>query len=1147
MTASVHRSSASSVADPAFAALLEEVANKCLAGEAIDWPAYERDHPEHVQELRQLMPAIQAVADLSRSAINGDAASITPVDAVEGTLGDFRILREVGRGGMGIVYEAEQMSLQRRVALKVLPFAGAMDSRQLQRFKNESMAAAQLHHTNIVPVHYVGCERGVHFYAMQYIEGQSLAGAIAQIREKEHKASRKAAKDAKEDLNATADFAPSRLGVSSDSPAGSADAPTPPVAALSTLRTSNDSAYFRTIAELGIQAAEALDYAHENGITHRDIKPANLLVDADSRLWVTDFGLAQVQGDARMTMTGDLVGTLRYMSPEQALAKRVVIDHRTDIYSLGATLYELLTLQPAFSGTDRQELLRQIAFEEPRKPRKLNRSIPLEPETIVLKALEKNPADRYATARELADDLRHYLEDRPIRARQPTLLQRARKWARRHRAAVWSAATILIVSSLVLAGTLGWEARDRAARRLVTEEAVGLALHETQHWQEERRIPDALSAARRAEGIALAGPTSETVLQRVRARVADLQLLVDLENVRLEMTNTTDEGRFDTAGADELYAQEFRKAGLDLETLPVEEAAERIRGKTVATELSAVLDYWAFIRLGLRGPEDPKRTKFYRVACLVDPDTRRMQAREALHRAEPKALLAAVPGEVTDVPVATLYVLGFALSCNKQASLQAEAFLRKAQSRYPDDFWLNHNLYRHLRDARPPRREEAVRFAAMAVALRPGSPGAHLNLGTALRDNGRLTEAIGEFREALRIKEDYAEAHRELASTLKQQGELEAAIAECLEALRYKKDFAEAHVTLGNALLSKHRPDEAIKEYGEAIRLKPDYPTAHCNLGIALQEKGRLEDAIKEYRKAIDLDKDLPDAHNNLGSAVAIQGRLDDAIDEFREAIRLTKDHAEAHFNLGTALFHKGRLDEAMDEYREAIRIKKDHPDFHCNLGVVLNNKGRFDDAVAEYREAIRLKKGYPRARDYLGQTERLIQLDAMLPKVLSRQVQTNNASDRAELAGLCQQYKGLYVVAVRLYCDAFAADPALAEKLGSPASRYDAACAAALAGCGQGNDADQTDDKERARLRRQALDWLRADLAAYRQLLAKEPDKIGPVVNERMQQWLADKDFVHVRGSEALDKLPEAERREWQKLWSEVEELRQKVAKPAK
>jgi hypothetical protein len=200
------------------------------------------------------------------------------------------------------------------------------------------------------------------------------------------------------------------------------------------------------VARLGIQAAEALEHAHQLGVVHRDVKPGNLLVDERGSLWVADFGLAQFQNDARLTQTGDLVGTLRYMSPEQALAKRVVVDHRTDVYSLGATLYELLTLRPVFPGGDRQELLRQIAFEEPQPPRKVKRAIPAELETIVLKALEKNPADRYATAEELGADLRRFLEDRPILARRPGLAERARKWSRRHPTVVSSLAVGVLVA-----------------------------------------------------------------------------------------------------------------------------------------------------------------------------------------------------------------------------------------------------------------------------------------------------------------------------------------------------------------------------------------------------------------------------------------------------------------------------------------------------------------------------------------------------------------------------------------------------------------------------------------------------------------------------------------------------------------------------
>jgi lipopolysaccharide biosynthesis regulator YciM len=224
---------------------------------------------------------------------------------------------------------------------------------------------------------------------------------------------------------------------------------------LATERSHRTAGYFRTVARFGIQAAEALHHAHEMGVVHRDVKPGNLLVDGRGNVWLSDFGLAHMQTEASLTLSGDLVGTVRYMSPEQALANRVLIDQRTDVYSLGATLYELLTLRPAFRGNDRQELLRQIAFDEPVRPRRINQEVPAELETVVLKAMEKRPEDRYGTAQELADDLHRFLKDEPIRARRPTLRQRAQKWLSRHPAVVRSA-LLLVLLAAVGSATGAW-------------------------------------------------------------------------------------------------------------------------------------------------------------------------------------------------------------------------------------------------------------------------------------------------------------------------------------------------------------------------------------------------------------------------------------------------------------------------------------------------------------------------------------------------------------------------------------------------------------------------------------------------------------------------------------------------------------------
>jgi serine/threonine protein kinase len=430
--------------DPRLTAALEEYRALLEAGRQPNRTEFLARHGELGETLLECLAGLELVHGLA-PALSGDAAGALAAEtdlALAEPLGDFRLLREIGRGGMGIVYEAEQISQSCRVALKVLPFAAALDPRQLQRFRNEAAAAANLHHDHIVPVLGVGTARGVHFYTMPYIEGQTLAAIIEELR-------------AFEDRDRTPEPQPAndtpRLPAMSQADVhdvATVVMATPPVTALTKDGSIRTPAFFQSVARLGFEAADALAHAHHIGITHRDIKPANLIVDGQGSLWITDFGLAQISGDTRLTLTGDLVGTLRYMSPEQALGRRD-LDHRTDIYSLGVTLYELLTLQPAFRGKDHHDLLRQIAVDVPPAPRLLNAAIPADLEAIVQKAMAKDLRDRYGTMAEMAADLRAFLKDEPVWVQTESRLSQLIRTARQRPGAAVLAASIALTPLLI--------------------------------------------------------------------------------------------------------------------------------------------------------------------------------------------------------------------------------------------------------------------------------------------------------------------------------------------------------------------------------------------------------------------------------------------------------------------------------------------------------------------------------------------------------------------------------------------------------------------------------------------------------------------------------------------------------------------------
>ena len=413
--------------------LVEQFGKLLQSGESVDIPTYVSQHPEHAEKLDRLLPTVEALNAIGLSTASsgsgpGDFDQSVRRDVMRGVLGDFRIIREIGRGGMGVVYEAEQISLGRQVALKVLPFASVLDQRQLQRFKNEAQAAAGLHHTNIVPVYSVGCDRGVHYYSMQLIAGKTVAELIY---------------DLPTDVDRNE---PKQL------PRSEQQTDTGTMAALSTERSSTNRGYLEAVARIGLEAANALQYAHDRGIVHRDIKPSNLIVDQQGQTWITDFGLAMTQEETGLTAAGDVLGTLRYMSPEQASGRAVLLDHRTDIYSLGITLYEMVTLRPAFPSQDRNKLLRAIAETQPPFPRVLNHAIPRDLETVVLKATSKSAELRYANARDLADDLQRFLTHQPVRARRTGKLTVVHRWARRN---PWLASSILTIFLLLVVLAVG--------------------------------------------------------------------------------------------------------------------------------------------------------------------------------------------------------------------------------------------------------------------------------------------------------------------------------------------------------------------------------------------------------------------------------------------------------------------------------------------------------------------------------------------------------------------------------------------------------------------------------------------------------------------------------------------------------------------
>jgi tetratricopeptide (TPR) repeat protein len=569
------------------------------------------------------------------------------------------------------------------------------------------------------------------------------------------------------------------------------------------------------------------------------------------------------------------------------------------------------------------------------------------------------------------------------------------------------------------------------------------------------------------------------------------------------------------------------------------------------------------------------------IARLADPDPWRDRLREVRQLGPRDARLAglkelAASAPVDQLPAVSLHLLGRAL-LGLGASSEAELLLRRGVRRYADDVWINYELARCLE--RLAHREEAIRYyvAARALRLEFSHPLAH-----ALEQTGETDRAIAVLEDLVRARPRDGRHLTCLGKALMDRDRdregreaLDAAISALRAEIARQPGRADLYVSLGLALLTEQRPGEAIPELRTAIRLKPDYPEAHFILARALRSRGGSDEPIAEYREALRLRPDYADAHNNLGNILRAQGDSDGAIAEYRDALRIDRDLPHAHYNLGNVLDDRGQQAEAIAEYRTALRLKPDYPEAHVNLGGILHTRGDLEEAIAEYRAAIRLRPGLVEAHNNLARalrargeypeaiailrkacdmarrmahplaqqfqrelaiTERFASLAARLPAIMAGEAKAADTTEAIDFARLCSD-RGMQGTSTRLWSKAFQSQARLMEDMQAQ-HRYNAACTAALAGCGQGRDDPPLDNAARARWRKQAIDWLKADLAAWTKILESGPPQAKQAIMQTLRHWKVDTDLAGLRDPASLTKLAKDEQEACHALWEAVDAL---------
>jgi tetratricopeptide (TPR) repeat protein len=927
-------------------------------------------------------PASRLTTRQSTGGVGGQPATAGPADpAGVPALPGYEVLAELGRGGMGVVYRGRDPALNREVAVKVLRPPRRPGDDLGRRFVEEAQVTSQLQHPGIPPVHELSTlADGRPYFVMKVVKGRTLAD---RLRERGDPAAElPQLLTVFEQVCQALAYAHSKRVIHRD------------------LKPSN--IMVGAFGEVQVMDWGLAKVLPEGGGADPAGGPESERRDTVSLVRTQrGQGAATPEDVGAYTQEGDVLGTPAYMAPEQARGDVELVDERADVFGLGAMLCELLTGQPPFTGNTAEALRKaRTAHLDDALARLDGCGADAELVALAKGCLAAEPWDRPRHAGAVAEAVTAYRQAVAERLRQAELAgaeaqaraqeeRKTRAEAEARLAAERRARQLTVgLAAAVLLGTLGlgggglWLQQRRAGRAAETERDYQAAVQEAAAQAAQARelhddpprwqaaLATALSAAKRAEGVLRAGVATEEQLAQVRAvrgrleqQEHDCQLAAELEEIRLLRAETRD-GHFDWGATVPRYAAAFARYGLDVAAREPAELAGKVREHPLREQLLAALRDWA--RLSEQAGE---RQQLAAVMAAVEPAlTDRDRQWQAAYRARDRAALERLAdgADLARLPAATLVQLALDLDA-LGAPAAAARLLRRGQPRYPSDLWLNHNLGMLLREAQPPEPAAAVRYLTAALAVRPRSPGVHLNLGNALHDQKDLVGAVAAYREAIRLDPKYAMAHNSLGIALHDQKDLAGAVAAYREAIRLDPKYAKAHNNLGNALRDQGDVAGAVAAYQEAIRRDPKNAPAHNNLGIALHAQGDLSGAVAAYQEAIRLDPKHAKAHNNLGIALREQGDVAGAVAAYRVAIRLDPKYAWAHHNLGNALRDQGDVAGAVAAYRVAIRLEPKFARAHLNLGVALQEQGDVAGAVAAYQEALRLDPKYAKAHHSLG------------------------------------------------------------------------------------------------------------------------------------------------------------------------------------